>query len=284
MSLIALNLSSYWISTTVAPGRLVALQFAAKLHEIAMVSSLTTTMLSYIRSELTSDAGMPFGAAFVGFQIAQPAYLWSSDFWGAVQSRSYSAWFKLRLILVVIIAVSLAATLGPASASCMIPRDGKWPLSQANRTREFWNTYGDSKRVIAKYLALNKTVDEMYAIDLPAMTPYRDSSDGELFDDDSLLLALGPVFQGLVIGMQNTSIGWFGFMKGRSTPLNLSLLFDASMDPKVKKGSPFDPAGGGPILRATSRTSTQFQAFVAISRVCHSSRLVSSANLIAECL
>jgi len=69
LSLIALNLSSYWISATFPSGRLAALQFAAKFHEIAMVSSLTATMLSYIRFELTSDSGMPFGAAFAGFQV-----------------------------------------------------------------------------------------------------------------------------------------------------------------------------------------------------------------------
>jgi len=174
----------------------------------------------------------------------------------------------MRLILVVIITVFLAATLGPASAACMIPRDGTWPLSYVNRTKGFWDPNGDVGSVIAKSFSLNKTVDEVYAIDLPARTPYRDSSDGELFDDDSLLLALGPVFQGLAVGMEDTSVGWFGFLKGQSTPLNLSMLFDALLNPRLMNGSTFDLAGSGPIIRATSRSSTQFQAFVAISRVC----------------
>ncbi len=46
-----------------------ALQFAAKLHKIFMVASLSQIVLYLVRSELISGDGLPFGALVSGLQF-----------------------------------------------------------------------------------------------------------------------------------------------------------------------------------------------------------------------
>lgn len=47
-----------------------ALRFAAKLHEIFMVASLTQIVLYLVRNELVSEGGLPFGALVSGLQVS----------------------------------------------------------------------------------------------------------------------------------------------------------------------------------------------------------------------
>jgi hypothetical protein len=53
-----------------ASSSLVGLQFAAKLHEMTMVASLTTAFLSLSRTYLVSEHGLPLGTAFMGLQVS----------------------------------------------------------------------------------------------------------------------------------------------------------------------------------------------------------------------
>lgn len=64
--------SDYWgVSASFQPASgLVGLQFAAKLHELTMIASLTTTFLTYVRFYLISEDGLPFGVAFSGLQVS----------------------------------------------------------------------------------------------------------------------------------------------------------------------------------------------------------------------
>lgn len=107
------------------------LQFAAKIHELMMVASLGSAAFSYLRYHLTLGDGLPFGAVFSGLQMYQLAYLWSPEFWGSVSSRHIALRNKISLILVIILTVVLASTVGPASAACMIPRPGNWPAGKS---------------------------------------------------------------------------------------------------------------------------------------------------------
>lgn len=109
------------------------LQFAAKVHELLMVASLAAILASYVRFELAlSCTGLPFGAIFAPGRVAQPQYLWSIEFWGALTSRDFSGWRRLRLGLAVIPLLLLAAMLGPASAIAMMPRREYWPAGRTN--------------------------------------------------------------------------------------------------------------------------------------------------------
>ena len=132
--LLYLNLSNYYVGSTFSQESQTALQFAAKLHEVLMVASITTVALSYLYWELSST-GIPFGLAFAGLEVTKLSYLFSSEFLGSIQSRQFSFWHKARLILTITFTTALVATVGPSSAATMIPRRGYWPyVSRARRT------------------------------------------------------------------------------------------------------------------------------------------------------
>ena len=60
--------------------KFIGLQFAAKLHELTISASLTAVIFSYIRHELVTDNGLPFGVIMAGFQFKEISYLWSIEF------------------------------------------------------------------------------------------------------------------------------------------------------------------------------------------------------------
>lgn len=156
LTLLYLNLTWHFVGTFSGT---VALQFVAKAHELLMISSLTTSFLSYMRRELTSESGVPFGAAFSGLQIIQLAYLWSPEFWGALTAGEYDLRHKIRLAIATILISLLAATVGPASATCMIPRNRVWPYQQGHNgpVDHLWS---------GRILSVNATEDQMYPVEL----------------------------------------------------------------------------------------------------------------------
>lgn len=160
VALISFNLSWHKFKSQISSEVVVALQFIAKSHELLMVSSLSEAFFWYVRQELASESGMPFGAAFVGFQV-KLSYFWSPDLWGSLASTSFGWGFKARLISAITFTAFLVMTVGPASATCMIPRNGLWPQSHASKDRT--------------YLAVSTTEDKMYPIKLTTRL-YYDSS------------------------------------------------------------------------------------------------------------
>lgn len=119
------------------------IQFAAKIHELAMIASLTTILFTSIRYDLMTRKGLPFGALFSGLQITQISYLWSLEFWGFASSKYLSLRRRLRLVILIGFITILAATVGPSSAIAMIPRLGYWPAGQTHiwingTDNDFW--------------------------------------------------------------------------------------------------------------------------------------------------
>ncbi|KAL9615115.1 MAG: hypothetical protein Q9167_000433 [Letrouitia subvulpina] len=106
-------------------------QFAAKLHEMAMQSSLAVIVFSYMRSELFSGSGLPIGAMLSGLQLTQVSYLWSMELWG-IGLSTLSIRRKLGIMAMIVLAVLLASTAGPSSAVLMIPRLGYWPAGSTH--------------------------------------------------------------------------------------------------------------------------------------------------------
>jgi hypothetical protein len=107
--------------------KLYALQFAAKIHELLMIASLGSILVTIIRRELSVKEGLPFGALFSPQQIQSIDILWSPEFWGIVR-RSYKS-KKIRWWLIVLyIAVFsiLGLSVGPSSAVLMRPRLQYW--------------------------------------------------------------------------------------------------------------------------------------------------------------
>jgi hypothetical protein len=86
--LICLNWSSYYIGAELSgpdnsdSQKIAGLQFAAKIHEIFMVTSLGMVIVTHIRRELMLGDGLPFGAMFLPSGFQQVSFLWSPAFGG----------------------------------------------------------------------------------------------------------------------------------------------------------------------------------------------------------
>jgi hypothetical protein len=99
-----------------------ALQGAAKLHELTIVASLARVITDILRYQLL-DEGVNFGMLGSPFTFFGLNYLWSQEFFSAVQS----AWEKPRLkahsflVCVLVLFCILAAVVGPASALLFLP-------------------------------------------------------------------------------------------------------------------------------------------------------------------
>lgn len=135
IALAYLNIHGYYIGGELAGSsgtdsvKLGALQFAAKMHELLINSSIAMMLLSLIRYELTVESGLPFGALIAGHRFSELGYFWSLDFWGAVLSypSRYSFRRKVFLVAGVGAATFLAATAAPSSAIAIMPQLGLWP-------------------------------------------------------------------------------------------------------------------------------------------------------------
>lgn len=140
MVLVVLNWRGYYIGSELAgpvgqdDARFIGLQFAAKLHELTISASLTAVIFSYVRHELMTDSGLPFGAIVAGLQFKEISYLWSLEFWGAVRASWRRKRDKTVLILLIITCSCLALSAGPSSATLMRPRLDNWPAGGT----DFW--------------------------------------------------------------------------------------------------------------------------------------------------
>ena len=105
-----------------------SLQFAAKAHEIVVQASLATAFLSYIRYQITIGDGLPFGALLGSVEFLQVSYLWSAELWSAVLSKQFARTKRFVFAVTIIIFAVLAATVGPSSATLLIPRQSFWNL------------------------------------------------------------------------------------------------------------------------------------------------------------
>lgn len=123
--------SSYWVP---------ALLLAAKLHELFMLTSLTSIVFSIMCSELCCRNGLPYGAVFSGFQVSQPSFAWSQETWGLLKSDETAKLHKAKLAFVVFGAGILSFVVGPASGGLMVPR---LKLSDVGST-PFWLNASDS--------------------------------------------------------------------------------------------------------------------------------------------
>ena len=201
IALLRLNLSGTFIGATMWPQTTSILQFVAKLHEILMVSSLAVVLASYTHHHLTSDRGLPFGAAFATtqvhdririlessdmYQVFQLSYLVSPELLGAARAISSSWQLKPQLLLVLVLFPLLISTVGPASAACLIPRLGSWP----------WITliYG-----------FNETRDDLFPVNLDLDGPAAAIWAGTAMDS---FVRFMPLFEGTQWHNRNSSILW----------------------------------------------------------------------------
>ena len=136
---IILNWNTYYVGVSIY--NQAVYQLLAKIHEIAIQASLAAVVFSYIRHELTTGKGVPFGALLSGLQISQLSYLWSMEFWATIRSVHLSLRQKFPLLVVIFTCIVLASLSGPSSAVLLIPRFDYWA---AGRT-DIWvnSTFND---------------------------------------------------------------------------------------------------------------------------------------------
>ena len=101
-----------------------ALQFAAKLHEIFIVGSLTAIVMHIVRRRLLGR-GIPFGLLTSGYQASSVEFLFSKSMWASA-FRTWSDFFFVVFLALVIIYASM---VGPSSAIALIPNLDWWPVS-----------------------------------------------------------------------------------------------------------------------------------------------------------
>ena len=138
---IILNWNTYYVGVSIY--NQAVYQLVAKIHEVAIQASLATVVFSYIRHEMTTGNGIPFGTLFSGLQISQIAYLWSMEFWGSLRSPNLPFRKKLTLLVLIVICIVLAALSGPSSAVLLVPRLDFWP----GGSTDIW---------------INATIDDLY--------------------------------------------------------------------------------------------------------------------------
>ncbi|KAK7557549.1 hypothetical protein JOL62DRAFT_509140, partial [Phyllosticta paracitricarpa] len=119
ITMLSINLRTTYPKTHVSA---TSLQYLAKALELSTQASIGTTTLAYLRKEYISSDGIPFGAITAGLQINNLSYLWSLDFFGSLSSPTFRRRRKIIFTAFVFFATLLTATVGPAIATCLIPR------------------------------------------------------------------------------------------------------------------------------------------------------------------
>lgn len=100
------------------------LQFAAKLHETAMMASMSCVMLFFLHRRLIRK-GVSFGHLDAAYTIGAGGgvgLLITKRFWSPWRQHF---WFFLMLLLTIVFTLAL----NPASAIAMIPSLAYWPLN-----------------------------------------------------------------------------------------------------------------------------------------------------------
>ncbi|KAK4216800.1 hypothetical protein QBC37DRAFT_385099 [Rhypophila decipiens] len=127
------NASEYYIggelegNTDQDTEKLAALQFAAKVHELFMITSIGYLVVTYIKREMISNEGIPFGAVFSPTQFQNISFLWSAAMWGIIFSKWKHTGRKLFIISLIFVCTILGLAVGPSTANLMRPRLDRWP-------------------------------------------------------------------------------------------------------------------------------------------------------------
>ncbi|KAL6849858.1 hypothetical protein ACO1O0_009403 [Amphichorda felina] len=154
--LLYFNLGGYYIGSELTglsgqdSAKVNALQFAAKVHEMTMVSSLTVIISTMLRRKVLSGHDVPLSTLVAGFEFTQVHFLWSRELWGSIKQIKASC--GRYLVASLILATVLVPLVGPASAVLMIPRMGDWDVGGTefylNSTHdEIWPAILDASNV-----------------------------------------------------------------------------------------------------------------------------------------
>ena len=88
-------------------------------------ASLTAVIYQVLRHYLMQNEGLPLGLLGAGLSFSQISYLWSAEFCLSVKA---CGWRKWPLLLLLIVAALIAATIGPSIAVLILPRFQTIPI------------------------------------------------------------------------------------------------------------------------------------------------------------
>ncbi|KAI9858154.1 MAG: hypothetical protein M1813_007803 [Trichoglossum hirsutum] len=188
-----LNIRGYYIGGELAgqvgmdKAKLDALQFAAKLHELMMHSSLQAIATWSIRYRLEAGWGVPFGAVFGDQHVTHISYLWSKAFLGAIRS-GYHHVAKKFVLAILSICTIVAVVVAPSSAIAIQPE------------LDFWPAGGTS-------LWINATSDELWPSRLNGSTIKPACAEPGGYSDRSCPSAQWPAVQSYLAVLANLPIG-----------------------------------------------------------------------------
>lgn len=103
----------------VSPTTTTTIQFAAKLLEILIQSSLAAISLGLVRSHALGQEALPLGGFLVPYRLTDTSHLWSLDFWGSATSGEFFERKRITIIVAIMASVLIAALVGPAPAIAM---------------------------------------------------------------------------------------------------------------------------------------------------------------------
>ncbi|MCJ1426967.1 hypothetical protein MMC29_004870 [Sticta canariensis] len=128
------------------------LQFAAKLHEILIVGSLTSIIMHHIRERLVRSRGLSLGLLSSGYQVSSMEFLFSKSFRGAFCTDT-------GLILTLAATIITVNVVGPSSAIVVIPRLDWWGVRAAfNNTLQLYLGGSFDQLYPTKFGPLNMTL------------------------------------------------------------------------------------------------------------------------------
>jgi len=129
MALLGLYIAAIpWAPPGPSSSVLSALQFAAKVHESLIVTSITSIVFHRLRYELMSARGISFGLLAASFQLGSLGYLASPEFWATTNWRTRIGSYQLHTVLLIVASAVLVLACGPSSAIAIIPQSGLWPV------------------------------------------------------------------------------------------------------------------------------------------------------------
>jgi hypothetical protein len=109
------------------------MQFAAKLHEILIIASLSAIVLHRVRHCLWNPKGIQLGLLASSFQVGSFLYHTKTEFWGAVWYSRPTSLDNLCTALLFVLSFILATLAGPSSAIVMVPKLDWYKSVHTNR-------------------------------------------------------------------------------------------------------------------------------------------------------
>ncbi|KAI9894728.1 MAG: hypothetical protein M1814_002085 [Vezdaea aestivalis] len=135
IALLVIQRTGFYIGQTLDGNRLTdsekiaILQITAKALELLVTASLTDIASETLARNLCFGDGIPLGLLGSSVQISNLGFLWSLDLIGSFLVRPIFNWVRQRLVLLLVVATVVSATIGPAGAVLMIPTQKWWEVA-----------------------------------------------------------------------------------------------------------------------------------------------------------